>query len=312
MSQLSVHAVNDAADAQSVLKSLPGEVPFQGQVGVRITSPSQASNNSGLLVIVHGLGSDWDEHDRLAENWAEEFDVHCLQLRDRHAGPRGLQPPMDLGKYQTIDLLRAVCWAIGNLSFNHRRLFVWGGSGGGHMVLQAAIMAPELFTQAIACCPYTTITRPGEIAGDWCDGWVRMLVERGSDLDNVPRHELDIRSPLLHTNRLSTPLLLLHGDSDAVVSVEHSRALAAAMAASVDFRYVEIPGGDHDFFGGPPGLSSRKEATETLAETILKGIGRLGGNWASTPFAGVRLILNSQNWPTLVPRDDATPTGRTS
>ena len=41
------------------------------------------------------------------------------------------------------------------------------------------------------------------------------------------------------------PVYLAHGDADALIPVEQSRALAA-LCRSPRFRYREIPGGHHD------------------------------------------------------------------
>lgn len=45
-----------------------------------------------------------------------------------------------------------------------------------------------------------------------------------------------------------TPLYILHGDADPVISVDYSRRMTAALAeAGSDFVYKEFPGRDHDF-----------------------------------------------------------------
>jgi len=245
-----------------------GDVPFSGRVGVSVTLPAQTTPETGLLLMIHGMGSDWDEHDVLAGEWTDLYNMICLQVRDRHAGPRGLKIPIDLGKYQTIDCLRAVAWALQRWPCDRRRIVVWGGSAGGHMALMSMILAPELFTAGIVCCPFTHPTMPGEIVGDWQDGWIRRCIPQGP----APEDELVIRSPLVLAHRLTRPLVLMHGDADDVVSTVHSRRLAAALAThNAPVRYIEIPGANHDFFGGPTGLSSRKAATEKEADDLLKG-----------------------------------------
>lgn len=44
--------------------------------------------------------------------------------------------------------------------------------------------------------------------------------------------------------RISRPILLIHGDADSIIPVEHSRQLAAASNGSATL--VELPGGDHN------------------------------------------------------------------
>ena len=51
-----------------------------------------------------------------------------------------------------------------------------------------------------------------------------------------------------------TPLYILHGDADQVISVENSRRMAAALAETgAEFVYRELPGRGHDFADGPDG-----------------------------------------------------------
>lgn len=254
-----------AVRAQAVVDA-PGDIAFDGWVGVSIVAPVHLTPETGLLLMIHGLGSDWDEHDAVARDWAQRYDMICLQVRDRHAGPRGLECPMDLGKYQAVDCLRAVAWTLGRWPCDRRRIVVWGGSGGGHMALMSMVLAPALFSAGIVCCPYTHPTLPGELGGEWQDGWIRRCIPEGP----VPEEEIFIRSPLRLAHRLTRPLLLMHGDADTVVSVEHSRRLAARLGElGAPLRYREVAGGNHDLSGGPAGLSSRIEATEREAGDLL-------------------------------------------
>lgn len=277
--------IADAVPAQTVAPDMagmgPDDIPFSGTVGVSVIRPARLTRRTGVLLMIHGLGSDWDEHDRLAPLWAARYDMICLQIRDRHAGPRGLEIPVDLGKHQVVDALRAVLWALGRWRADRRRIVVWGGSGGGHMALLCGAYAPELFSAVIACCPFTP-TLPGEIPGDWQDGWIRRCVPGGP----VPSAARALRDPAGLAHRFACPVLLLHGDADPVTGIEHShRILRAAQRQGAQVRLVTIPGGDHDFFGGPPGLASRKEATERHADTLLRASARRPGIFRAGPLA---------------------------
>lgn len=261
-----------AVIAQSVNSGI-GDVPFTGWIGISATLPQNHSCKTGLLLMIHGMGSDWNEHDSITVQWANQFDLICIQVRDRHAGPRGLEIPIDLGKYQTIDCLRAVAWSMERWQINRRRIYVWGGSGGGHMALMALVMAPNLFAGGVVCAPFTHPTFPGEIEGEWQDGWIRRCIPQGP----VPEDEITIRSPLRLSQRIKAPLLLMHGDADSVISVEHSRRLARVMKGRNTFEYIEISGADHDFFGGSDGMCSRKLATETAGSSVLLRCGSVEG-----------------------------------
>lgn len=281
-------------------------MPFGGLVGVSVTLPSPMAPGAGLLLMIHGMGSDWDEHDAIAGEWADRYNMICVQVRDRHAGPRGLEVPIDLGKYQTVDCLRAVAWVLDRWPCDRRRIFVWGGSAGGHMALMSMVLAPELFAGGIVCCPFTHATLPGEIPGEWQDGWMRRCIPEGP----VPEEEMTIRSPLRLAHRLVRPLVLMHGDADDVVSPVHSRRLAAALAArNAPAHYVEIPGADHDFFGGPAGLSSRKAATEREGESLLKGHSAVEGRFPRHEAVsdGWLVEIDADKMPALRKREIHTP-----
>jgi len=263
-----VQHFGDVIPAQTVNNATPGDIPYCGNIGVSVVLPEVRTARTGLLVMIHGLGSDWDEHDDTARDWADRFDLICIQVRDRHAGPRGLEIPVDLGKYQTIDVLRACQWAVRRFAPDLRRIFIWGGSGGGHMGLMATIMAPNLFAGAVICAPFTHPTFPGDIPEEWQDGWIRRCIPDGP----VPQCEILVRSPLELHQHIRTPIVLIHGDKDNVVSCEHSRRLANKLFGTPGkFLYVELEGADHDFFGGRSGCDSRKVASETLAGDMLNG-----------------------------------------
>ena len=52
-------------------------------------------------------------------------------------------------------------------------------------------------------------------------------------------------STLEHCDRLTMPLFIAHGESDALMPVASMREFALRMSGCGNFRYEEIPGGDH-------------------------------------------------------------------
>ena len=57
-----------------------------------------------------------------------------------------------------------------------------------------------------------------------------------------------MRSPLRHAERITAPLLVLHGDEDPVVSLAQSEALRDRIAdAGGDVELVVYPGEGHGF-----------------------------------------------------------------
>jgi dipeptidyl aminopeptidase/acylaminoacyl peptidase len=63
------------------------------------------------------------------------------------------------------------------------------------------------------------------------------------------RDRLAARSPAQHAAEIHIPVLLLHGDRDDIVPVEHSRRMERALRrAGRDVRYVEAPGEGHPYW----------------------------------------------------------------
>ena len=89
---------------------------------------------------------------------------------------------------------------------------------------------------------------------DWCranPGDVRDEIRRaiaeayGGTPETVP-DVYAAHSAVRHADRLTMPLLVIHGTHDALVPVGESQRLAAAMRGRDSFAYIEIDGGDHE------------------------------------------------------------------
>ena len=57
------------------------------------------------------------------------------------------------------DVLDAVAWARKEFDVDADRIYIAGGSGGGHMTLMAIARAPGLFAAAAAFCPISDLAR---------------------------------------------------------------------------------------------------------------------------------------------------------
>lgn len=112
-----------------------------------------------------------------------------------------------------------------------------GHSSGGHLALLAASRRP--LAGVVALAPVTDLALSlrdglgeGATAGFLSGaGHVRSTLESASPVHQVP---------------LGCPQLVVHGDADVRVPVEHARRyVASARAAGDPVEYVEVEGGDH-------------------------------------------------------------------
>jgi len=128
-------------------------------------------------------------------------------------------------------------------------LFV-SGSMGGTSNLIFGILHPEDVRAMVALCPATDIggyarwcrEHPGGVKDEI---YAAIVNAYGGAPEEHPK-VYAAHSALAHATRLTMPVFVCHGDDDALIPVDESRRLDAALAGVPTFTYVELPGGHHD------------------------------------------------------------------
>lgn len=232
------------------------EFPFATQdldytLIARLYVPARRNAGTGLTTLVHGWGCNRYQFDHLA-SFCEMMNLFGLQLEYRGSGYESRNGyydiPYEFGKLQVIDTLRAVQETLQRYpEIDQRRLFLIGGSGGGHNVLQAMAFAPNTFAATVALAPGSRLTNrqdvetggyPGDpkpISGatygfDFALGWGFEGRALGEDRHFSP-DEWDIRNCQRpeHVAAVRCPVMLLHSIADETVDTRHSIDMAAAL-----------------------------------------------------------------------------------
>ena len=129
------------------------------------------------------------------------------------------------------------------------KVVLLGGSGGASSAMAYACLHPERID--------------GVIAMGMCDIFARLDFARKSELPVLQNLAKTVfaayggtteekpelyreRSALIHADRLTMPIVLTIGEKDALIPVTETRKIAAALKGNPQFRYIEIPGGNHD------------------------------------------------------------------
>ncbi|MFI6510397.1 alpha/beta hydrolase family protein [Streptosporangium sp. NPDC050855] len=136
---------------------------------------------------------------------------------------------------------------------------LFGASYGAFLALLAAAADPPMWSRCVAVGPFLSGPRL------YADGSpaVRSLLERlggRTDLGD----DLGPRDLLRLCPRIQAPLMVVHGEQDDVVPVEHSRALARRLAADRRFVYREVAGGGHYPLSGRGGRALLDEVVDFL------------------------------------------------
>ncbi len=223
--------------------------------------PAPATPSGGgpapVAVLLHG-GWWRDLHDaRLMDPIARDLSAAgwaVWNIEYRRTGTDGGGWPQTRDDVaRALDLLAATAERDDRLDTS--RVVSVGHSAGGHLALMAAADSPV--TAVVPLAPITDLRRCAE--AELGEGAVEPFLGPGPDPG------LYAESSPLHRIPLGVPQLLVHGDRDQRVPVEHSRDYAAAALAVGDpVDYREIPGADH-FAVIDPGRAAWRAVRDTLA-----------------------------------------------
>jgi dipeptidyl aminopeptidase/acylaminoacyl peptidase len=215
--------------------------------GVRDWALARPPATGGAWVVVlHGHGSHGDqlytraditEH-WLGPLWGAGLGLLTPNLRDN----AWMSPPA------VDDLHDLVGWTRRRFKVG-RFLFLSGSMGGTGNLIYAALH-PEDCAAVAALGATTDLTAHH----DWCMGFaggiqrqVGEAIEKAYGGPPAAAPERYRRhSPLFHADRLTMPIFLSHGESDALMPVDGIRQLAAQLKDRPDVVYLEIPHGNHD------------------------------------------------------------------
>ena len=137
------------------------------------------------------------------------------------------------------DVTASARWLVVNGIADPKRLAIMGWSYGGYAALQSAAIEPGLYKAVIAVAPVTDLGMlKRESDGFTNSRLVHDFVGKGAHITEG--------SPLRNAAAIKAPVLLVHGDLDTNVSIEHSRRMAAALrSAGANVEFLPIKGLDH-------------------------------------------------------------------
>ena len=213
--------------------------------GVTLHARRYVAGQGRTLCWIHGGPTDqWQVEflPRVAYWWAQGWDVLVPDPRGSTGHGRAYQQALR-GGWGRIDVDDTA--AIVAASHRHgwsvpERTVVMGGSSGGTTVLGVLGLHDGLVAAGVALYPVTDLADLAARSHRFEAHYPLSLVG--------PLDRLDLyreRSPLTFADRITAPLLVLHGDADPVVPIEQSRRLVERIRSSggdVEFHVMEGEG----------------------------------------------------------------------
>jgi dipeptidyl aminopeptidase/acylaminoacyl peptidase len=145
------------------------------------------------------------------------------------------------GTVMVDDITAATRWAIAEGIADPANTCIVGWSYGGYAALMSAVREPELYRCAVSIAGVADLRALAREDARFYGGRQRANYTLGDDTS-----ELKAGSPLRGVDKIKVPVLLVHGDADIQVDVDHSKRMGRALkGAAKKYELVVIKGGNH-------------------------------------------------------------------
>lgn len=223
---------------------------------VFVAIPRESARTLPSVQINHGGGGFDPLYEQMAVALAQRGFVGVAMV---HRGYPGSDGHMEYGKGEIVDIGNLCAELCGRPYVDPDRLGILGYSRGAHAAL-LAIERHDCFRAGVLWSAPVDMARHVRV-----HPWIEHMI--GGTPEQVPE-EYACRSPLASVDRIHCPLLILHGEQDDVVPVEHARLLAGALEErGKPFELGLLPGEGHTWT--PSGLRTVWSRTVAFLERHL-------------------------------------------
>ncbi|HUO98679.1 MAG TPA: prolyl oligopeptidase family serine peptidase, partial [Rhizomicrobium sp.] len=234
--------------------------PYKARDGLDIPGyltlpPGKEPKNLPLVVIPHGASSGGgpDSRDSMDFNWLTQFLANrgYAVLQPNYRGSFGYGYPFrkagfkQWGLKTQDDVTDGVNKVIADGIADPKRVCIYGADYGGYIALEGAELTPQLYRCVIS---YAGIS-------DWLD-YLRIWEEEARPhsktmsylnsrigVASEDHEKLKATSPALHAEKIMSPVLLMHGESDYTVRIHQSQEMYDALRqAGKQVQFIKFTG----------------------------------------------------------------------
>jgi acetyl esterase/lipase len=234
-----------------------------------VIKPAKPSGAAILWVQSGGWYSTWTDPKNLTANSKAFLDKGYTVVIIRHGSAPKYTVPEAVADVRRC--VRHIRLKAKDHGIDPQRLGVMGMSAGGHLSLMLGTTGDdgdpkardEVLRQSNRVAAVVALCPPTDLRGWTTDPpeAIKKLPTLKPPLTFDARLEPDV-SPLLKVTEKAAPALLIHGDKDELVPIEHSRNLVPVMEkAKVPVKLVVVEGAGHVF--------PAKQTTEIIAPAVM-------------------------------------------
>lgn len=136
------------------------------------------------------------------------------------------------------DIIDAIAYMQDRFTVDDRRIYMVGGSGGGHMTCLMASKYPDLFAAATAWCPITDLRDWHAEQNSYAQHIEAICGGKPGDSPEVDFEYARRAARVFITNAAHTNLLIGHGDKDPIIAVQQSWDTFRALKDLPDHRIL--------------------------------------------------------------------------
>ncbi len=242
------------------------------EIPAYVTKGKDTPARAPLIVLPHGgpRARDGYGFDYEAQYFASKGYV---VLQPQYRGSNGFTDAFERAGNLNLDLMTTdledgVRVLVAQAMIDPQRVCIAGWSWGGYLAEAALAFTPDTYTCGIAGAGvsdlFTLLSDDNDVGwgGYTLEYWRGVIGNPGRDAAKIHAN-----SPIEHVGAIRAPLLLIHGDSDDIVNVHHSRRMNEAMkAAGKDVTYIEVKFMRH----GPNDAEQRLMALKAMDDFIAK------------------------------------------
>jgi dipeptidyl aminopeptidase/acylaminoacyl peptidase len=192
-----------------------------------------AEGKRPLVVMPHGgpIGVSDDRHFNRDVQFIASLGYAVLQVNYRGSDGYGKAfreaGYRNYGKLIEDDIDAAIKAALAAYPLDESKMCALGGSYGGYSAMVAAIRWPERFRCAVSIAGVSDRALFFTASDSGRDAQTRLQMERIMGNPNVPADlaDMQLTSPLYRYQDLKVPVMLVHGQEDVRVDMEHTRRL---------------------------------------------------------------------------------------